>query len=83
MTSTRYFFHMAFLGTNYHGWQRQSNANNIQQVIETALSEILKEHVSIMGCGRTDTGVHASQFYFHADLDTRWDFDLLFRLNKV
>jgi tRNA pseudouridine38-40 synthase len=74
---------MAFLGTNYHGWQRQSNANNIQQVIETALSEILKEPVSIMGCGRTDTGVHASQFYFHADLDTRWEFDLLFRLNKV
>lgn len=83
MTSTRYFFHMAFLGTNYHGWQRQSNANNIQQVIESALSEILKEPVSIMGCGRTDTGVHASQFYFHADLDSRWEFDLLFRLNKV
>lgn len=83
MTSTRYFFHMAFLGTNYHGWQRQSNANNIQQVIESVLGEILKEPVSIMGCGRTDTGVHASQFYFHADLDTRWDFDLLFRLNKV
>lgn len=83
MTSTRYFFHMAFLGTNYHGWQRQSNAKNIQQVIETALSEILKEPVSIMGCGRTDTGVHASQFYFHADIVTHWNFDLLFRLNKV
>ncbi|MBX2895859.1 MAG: tRNA pseudouridine synthase A [Cyclobacteriaceae bacterium] len=79
---TRYFFHLAFLGTNYHGWQRQSNAHSIQQVLETAISQLLKEPVSIMGCGRTDTGVHASQFYFHADL-IRWEFDLLFRLNKV
>lgn len=83
MTSTRYFFHMAFLGTGYHGWQRQANAHSIQEVIESALSEILKEPVSIMGCGRTDTHVHASQFYFHTDIVTRWDFDLLFRLNKV
>lgn len=83
MASQRYFFHMAFLGTGYHGWQRQANANSIQEVIEAALSEILKEPISIMGCGRTDTHVHASQFYFHADIVTRWDFDLLFRLNKV
>ncbi|MBX2898020.1 MAG: tRNA pseudouridine(38-40) synthase TruA [Cyclobacteriaceae bacterium] len=82
MTS-RYFFHMAFLGTRYHGWQRQSNANSIQALIESALSEILKEPITIMGCGRTDTQVHASQFYFHADIDTQWDFDLRFRLNKV
>lgn len=82
MTSNRYFFHMAFMGTRYHGWQRQSNANSIQQVIENALGEIMKEPVTIMGCGRTDTMVHASQFYFHADLPTL-NFDLLFRLNKV
>lgn len=35
-----------------------------------------------MGCGRTDSQVHASQFFFHADIDKEWDFDLLFRLNK-
>ncbi|MCW5911481.1 MAG: tRNA pseudouridine(38-40) synthase TruA [Cyclobacteriaceae bacterium] len=74
---------MAFLGTAYRGWQRQSNAGSIQQVIESALSEILKEPVTIMGCGRTDAQVHASQFYFHADINARWDFDLLFRLNKA
>ena len=35
-----------------------------------------------MGCGRTDAQVHASQFFFHLDVDKEWDFDLLFRLNK-
>lgn len=83
MFSTRYFFHMAFLGTHYRGWQRQSNAGSIQEVIESALSEILKEPTTIMGCGRTDAEVHASQFYFHADLITKWDFDLRYRLNKL
>lgn len=35
-----------------------------------------------MGCGRTDAMVHASQFFFHLDVEKEWDFDLLFRLNK-
>ena len=83
MTSTRHFFHMAFSGTNYRGWQRQSNVGSIQEVIESALSEILKEPITIMGCGRTDAEVHASQFYFHTDIITKWDFDLVFRLNKL
>jgi tRNA pseudouridine38-40 synthase len=55
----------------------------VQEVLEKALGSIFKGPVSIVGCGRTDAGVHASQFYFHADLDREWDFDLLFRLNKV
>lgn len=83
MASTRYFFHMAFLGTRYRGWQRQSNAGSIQEVIESALSEILKEPITIMGCGRTDAQVHASQFYFHSDIITTWSFDLRYRLNKL
>jgi len=74
---------MAFLGTRYRGWQRQSNVGSIQEVIENALYDILKEPITIMGCGRTDAEVHASQFYFHADISTQWNFDLLFRLNKL
>ena len=35
-----------------------------------------------MGCGRTDAMVHASQFFFHLDVEKEWEFDLLFRLNK-
>jgi tRNA pseudouridine38-40 synthase len=83
LSCTRYFFHIGFSGANYRGWQIQAEALNVQGVIEQALSKVLKEPVSIMGCGRTDAGVHASQFFFHADLTTEWDYDLLFRINKI
>ena len=46
-------------GTDYAGWQRQKNGLAVQQVIEDALSKIIKERVTITGSGRTDAGVHA------------------------
>lgn len=79
----RYFFHIGFHGRNYRGWQRQAKAHNIQQVVEEALSQIIKVPVFITGCGRTDAQVHASQFFFHVDIEKEWDFDLVFRLNKT
>ena len=79
----RYFFHIGYRGTHYRGWQRQPNAPNVQAIIEQALGQIFKREIVITGCGRTDAGVHASQFFFHVDIQQTWDFDLLFRLNKV
>lgn len=55
----------------------------MQEVLETALSKLLKKPVAIVGCGRTDARVHASQFFFHTDIEGEWDFDLFFRLNKI
>ena len=55
----------------------------MQGVLETALSRLLKTLVVVFGCGRTDAQVHASQFFFHMDVDKEWDFDLFFRLNKL
>lgn len=78
----RYFFHIGYCGTNYHGWQKQVKAISVQAIIENTLSKIIKSPVTIYGCGRTDTGVHASQYFFHADIKDKWDFDLLYRLNK-
>jgi tRNA pseudouridine38-40 synthase len=83
LTHTRYFFHIGFNGSRYRGWQIQTDCLNVQGVLETTLSNVLKEPVSIMGCGRTDALVHASQFFFHADIQQEWDYDLVFRLNKV
>jgi tRNA pseudouridine38-40 synthase len=79
----KYFFHIAYKGNQYHGWQRQSRAISVQEVIENALSKILKTPHTIMGCGRTDAQVHASQFFFHLEVAHSWDFDLLFRLNRL
>ena len=47
-------------GTNYHGWQIQPNAVTIQAAIQDALTKITKTQTSIIGAGRTDTGVHAA-----------------------
>jgi tRNA pseudouridine38-40 synthase len=79
----RYFFHISFNGINYHGWQRQKDATSVREVFETNLEQALKEPVDCIGCGRTDSQVHAKQFFFHVDVKKEWDFDLLFRLNKM
>jgi len=63
----RYLVECKYNGTRYHGWQRQPNAMTVQQAIEEALSVITREDNTITGCGRTDTGVHAAQYYFHFD----------------
>jgi len=79
----RYFFHIAYQGQYFSGWQRQPNVKSVQEVIEQTLSKILKSPISIIGCGRTDAHVHASQFFFHADIENVLDFDLLYILNKA
>lgn len=62
----RYIVHMAYDGTNYHGWQRQLNSHSIQAEMEVALQKLLRQDkVITTGCGRTDSGVHAANFYFH------------------
>ncbi|MDG1435238.1 MAG: tRNA pseudouridine(38-40) synthase TruA [Saprospiraceae bacterium] len=65
----RYFAELSYKGTNYNGWQRQPNAPTIQQTIETAFSLILRTPTQVMGCGRTDSGVHASQFFIHFEVE--------------
>ena len=63
----RYFIKLAYDGTNYHGWQRQENALTLQEVIETGFSLKLGEDIRVTGAGRTDTGVHAEEFFAHFD----------------
>jgi len=69
----RYFIQLSFNGTNYHGWQIQKNAVSIQSLITKALSLLLKSEISITGCGRTDAGVHAKEFFAHFDIDKELD----------
>lgn len=79
----RYFVHIAYKGTKYFGWQRQPDKLSVQEVLENCISRIFKFPVVISGCGRTDSGVHASQYFFHMDIEKAWDFDLFFRLNRI
>lgn len=50
---------IAYDGTNYSGWQVQPNGLAVQQVVEEALEQLLKERVQVRSSGRTDAGVHA------------------------
>ena len=50
---------VAYDGTNYHGWQLQSNGISIEEVLNRCLTELLKEPVQVIGASRTDSGVHA------------------------
>ncbi|MBK7183572.1 MAG: tRNA pseudouridine(38-40) synthase TruA [Bacteroidetes bacterium] len=64
----RYFLQLSYKGTAYHGWQVQENTpHTIQQVLNEKLSMVLNEPIQVTGCGRTDTGVHAKDYYAHFD----------------
>lgn len=65
----RYFVCLSYDGGNYVGWQRQANGNTVQQELEEKLSLVLKQNITIIGAGRTDTGVHAKNYIVHLDLD--------------
>ncbi|MFC4817194.1 tRNA pseudouridine(38-40) synthase TruA [Flavobacterium sp. GCM10023249] len=65
----RYFIEFAYNGTHYHGWQYQPNAISVQETLNKVFSTLLQEDIEIVGAGRTDTGVHASQMYGHFDTD--------------
>jgi len=82
--SQRYFIHLAYKGTRYHGWQIQPNTVTIQETLNQALSLMLREEINLVGAGRTDAGVHASSFFAHFDLSNKEALDtdhLVFKLN--
>ena len=58
-----------YIGTNFHGWQRQPDQTSIQGSIERAISEVLGYPVNVYGAGRTDSGVHAAAQVAHFDYD--------------
>jgi tRNA pseudouridine38-40 synthase len=67
-TSTlRYFIKLAYNGTHYHGWQSQPNAITVQETLEKALSLLFKTSIQLVGAGRTDSGVHATEMFAHFD----------------
>ena len=79
----RYFFEIAYHGKNYSGWQTQANATGVQEVVEDALSKLLRTPTKVVGSGRTDTGVHCVQQFFHSDIEKLFDRDgLIHRLNS-
>jgi len=71
----RYGVHLCYDGSEFAGWQRQINAMSVQQELEDKLSLLLKSETAVTGCGRTDTGVHAFNFFAHFDAEPIADTD--------
>ena len=69
----RYFIELAFNGKKYHGWQIQPDAISVQQTVNEAISRILRNEINIVGAGRTDAGVHATQMFAHFDSKLKLD----------
>ncbi|MCR5013850.1 MAG: tRNA pseudouridine(38-40) synthase TruA [Bacteroidales bacterium] len=65
----RYFIHLAYNGSRYNGWQVQPDTLTVQAELERCLSLKLRDDIHVTGCGRTDTGVHARNFYAHFDVE--------------
>jgi len=79
----RFFIEIMYDGSNYHGWQVQPNSITVQEQLEKAISTVLNKKTGVMGAGRTDTGVHAKQFFAHFDYDSNLlDVNTVYRLNS-
>ena len=81
----RYFLELAYDGTDFFGWQRQPSEISVQEEIEDALSKLYSNTpVKVVGCGRTDTGVHANHYILHVDLPEIENTDsFVFKLNRM
>lgn len=73
----RYFIELAYNGSAYYGWQVQPEMPTVQGELENALSLLLRETIAVTGCGRTDTGVHARQFFAHFETEQSFDIQKL------
>lgn len=69
----RYFFEITYNGKNYNGWQTQHNGVAVQTVVEKALATLFQQEAKTVCSGRTDTGVHCEQQFFHADIEKEFD----------
>ena len=79
----RYFIEFSYNGKNYHGWQIQPDAISVQEKLNFAVTTILQQKIEVVGAGRTDTGVHASQMFAHFDIDEKLEGDVPHKLNSI
>lgn len=80
----RYFIELKYNGADFFGWQKQPKQKSVQETIELAFSKLFNCEISVVGCGRTDTGVHAFKYFLHVELPNLFDSEvLLYKLNRV
>lgn len=78
----RYFIEFSYFGKNYFGYQRQPREISVQELLENALSTVIREEIKITGAGRTDTGVHAKKMFAHFETTQVLSENLVYQLNS-
>ncbi len=81
----RYFIEISYDGTPFYGWQRQLGQISVQEAVEIELQKLFSgQEIAIVGCGRTDAGVHAKQYFFHVDFENEINTNQLsYKLNSM
>ena len=81
----RYYVELSYNGSTFFGWQRQPKQISVQEEIENAFTKLNSNvPVKVVGCGRTDAGVHAHHYVFHVDFQKFENLDqLIFKLNRI
>lgn len=80
----RFFIDLSYVGSDFHGWQKQPNALSVQEVVESCFAKVFRTPVQLVGAGRTDAGVHARQLIAHFDREKEFSIpQLLYRLNRM
>ncbi|MBU6324256.1 MAG: tRNA pseudouridine(38-40) synthase TruA, partial [Bacteroidetes bacterium] len=79
----RFRLDISYKGTNFYGWQKQSDKPTVQGTLEEVLSILLRQPVATTGCGRTDTGVHARFFPLHFECEAPIPNHFLYRINSL
>ena len=81
----RYFVELSYNGSSFFGWQRQPNQISVQEEVENAFTKLNSNiPVLVVGCGRTDSGVHAHHYVLHVDLEKQQDLEhLIFKINRI
>ena len=79
----RYFLELSYKGTSYAGFQRQENANTVQEEVEKAFEILHRERVEMVTSSRTDAGVHALQNYMHFDFERAVHPQFIYKMNAI
>ncbi len=79
----RYFIYLSYDGKAYHGWQIQPNGMSVQEKLQSCISTLLHSPIEIVGAGRTDAGVNATEMVAHFDCHIAFDIsDVVRKLNR-
>lgn len=79
----RFFIELSYDGSQFFGWQVQPDKTTVQGELNQWLSQLLQEEINVVGCGRTDAGVHAKQYFAHFDCEKQPYENLAYKLNSV